>query len=233
MNYRNRKVQELNKDPYIQRAQELRAQHAENRRMEKQHRQLVRSNNSLKDTLLEQNEIIDPNMEVKAPLGQTRGRLVLEFFIRGFLDMSRRSHDFSALGQSRLYIHQAENLLRLLADLGFSETMTFIDLKAEAAKLKQVSKGTAKDYWHVNWGQEEVAVGGGFPSRLGSVADPLPSVPQDASPILGTTVQPSPKQRHDRKSQDQTNKAQNEHDHIFVSTVEVHQSDPLQYAWDY
>ena len=81
----------------------------------------------------------------------SRGRLVLEFFIRHYISLAKKSNEFSSHGQSLMYIYQAENLMRLLSDLNLSGAAQHMGFHTELEQLKQVSRGTAKDYWNISW----------------------------------------------------------------------------------
>ena len=46
-------------------------------------------------------------------------KLILEFFIRHFIEMARRSNEFRTYGQGLMYVMQSENLLQLYSEIGY------------------------------------------------------------------------------------------------------------------
>ena len=139
-------------------------------------------------------EKLDMNFSVKR-FDDTRGRLVIEFFVSHFLLLAKKSNENRAYGQGLMYLLQVENLLRLLNELKLHGSASHMEFQTELEQLKQVGRGDMRDYWNLAWGQDERAVvHGSFKMNAGpggaaskEQSQPLPKVPSyPKSPIPGT-----------------------------------------------
>ena len=57
--------------------------------------------------------------KISIPFDDGKKKLILEFFIRHFIEMARKSNEFRTYGQGLMYVMQAENLLKLYNELGY------------------------------------------------------------------------------------------------------------------
>ena len=57
--------------------------------------------------------------KISIPFDDGKKKLILEFFIRHFIEMARKSHEFRTYGQGLMYVMQAENLLKLYNEIGY------------------------------------------------------------------------------------------------------------------
>lgn len=177
-----------------------RAKHrdAAQERMRQQHRQRVQKKTEEQRAKVEEEEHINVNV-ILDPFDETRGRLIIEYFIKHFIALAKKSHEFGCHGQCLMYLMQAENLIHLLKDLRFYGATEHMEFETELEQLRQVARGTPRDYWQISWGtvqDESIYFSGGAPTSTADgnfilnaathQGDPLPEVPRNQpSPILG------------------------------------------------
>jgi hypothetical protein len=54
-----------------------------------------------------------------------------------------------------MYVMQAENLLRLYTEIGYEGSKDYLQFKVQLQQLREVSRGNTRDYWQINWGDDE------------------------------------------------------------------------------
>ena len=82
-------------------------------------------------------ETISLDFKMPAILDESRGTLVIEYFINHFVLLSKKCNEFRSSGRALMYLMQAENLLRLLRELKFFGSSKHNDLRDEIEQLKQ------------------------------------------------------------------------------------------------
>jgi hypothetical protein len=83
---------------------------------------------------------ITSRLTLPDPFDDSRGRLVLEYFISHFIAMAKKSNEFSCHGQSFMYIKHADNLMRLMKELKYYGTNAHMGYETELEQLKQARK---------------------------------------------------------------------------------------------
>jgi len=130
-------------------------------------------------------KVIDFNAEVK-PFDEIRAKLILEFFIAHFLKMASKSNEFRNSGQGLMFVLQAENLMAILKDIGFDETLQTQEFRQDIFRLKEVSRFSIREYWSINYGHAELSHKQSFRTKSPHLDSPLPKVPSRAnSPVRG------------------------------------------------
>jgi hypothetical protein len=172
---------------------------------------------------LRKDDVINLTMAVE-PFDETRGSLVLEFFIKHFIAMAKKSNEFRSYGQGHMYLMQAENLMRLLKESGFYGTSSHVDLMTDIEQLRQLNRDSTEDYWHISWGPEDKprpTTGGGGGGSTGGTQTmanggsggsaharllrpqnslkeqsmPLPKIPSTAAMPIPGTEEPRPNEQ--------------------------------------
>ena len=82
---------------------------------------------------------INPYLAI-APFDETRGSLVIEYFIKHFIAMAKKSNEYRAYGQGLMYLMQAENLMKLLRECGYYGTSAHVELLADLEQLRQLNR---------------------------------------------------------------------------------------------
>jgi hypothetical protein len=142
---------------------------------------------------------VDLNMVIPKTLSETRKKTLVTFFIEHYIALAKKSNEFRAYGQSLLLVLQAQNLLRILEDLGYQDTKECRDYRIELERLRNVCRGRTEDYWRINWGDPEdnYSASLGYNDSLKKKQTlPLPDPPtkndgRPDSPILGTELPPN------------------------------------------
>ena len=98
---------------------------------------------------------IDLREKIVTPFDDAKKKLILEFFIRHFIAMAKKSNEFRTYGQGLMYVMQAENLLRLYTEIGYEGSKDYLQFKVQLQQLREVSRGNTRDYWQINWGDDE------------------------------------------------------------------------------
>jgi hypothetical protein len=93
--------------------------------------------------------------KIVTPFDDAKKKLILEFFIRHFIAMAKKSNEFRTYGQGLMYVMQAENLLRLYTEIGYEGSKDYLQFKVQLQQLREVSRGNTRDYWQINWGDDE------------------------------------------------------------------------------
>ncbi len=152
-------------------------------------------------------DVIDLSLVIE-PFDETRGSLVIEYFIKHFIAMAKKSNEFRSYGQGLMYQMQAENLMRMLKEFGFYGSAAHVDLANDLEQLRQLDRDSTEDYWHMSWGPEDrgmpssatgsASTAGGSAGGRGlrpqnsmkAQTEPLPKVPQSNVFIPGTESEP-------------------------------------------
>lgn len=137
------------------------------------------------------NHQLPADINMKIPnFSELRKKAVLVFFIQHFINLIKKSNEFRAYGQSLMLVMQAQNLVKILEELGYDQNREVVDLRVELERLRNVSRAGAQDYWHVNWGYKMESTSDGiFRKESKRQYLPLPDPPSDFrsnSPIPGT-----------------------------------------------
>ena len=98
---------------------------------------------------------IDLREKIVTPFDDAKKKLILEFFIRHFIAMAKKSNEFRTYGQGLMYVMQSENLLRLYTEIGYEGSKNYLEFKVQLQQLREVSRGNTRDYWQINWGDDE------------------------------------------------------------------------------
>ena len=85
----------------------------------------------------QEHDKINPNMIIDR-FDENRGRLILEFFISHFITLAKKSNEFSSFGQSLLYVKHADNLMKLMQEMGYYGANNHMGFQTELEQLKQV-----------------------------------------------------------------------------------------------
>jgi hypothetical protein len=67
---------------------------------------------------------------IKEKFTTLRKVLVIDFFIKHFLEMAKQCNEFRAYSQSAMYIMQVENLCSIIVDLNYDLGKTSLDAQA-------------------------------------------------------------------------------------------------------
>ena len=84
-------------------------------------------------------DLIDTNLTIEK-FDETRGSLVIEYFIKHFIAMAKKSNEYRAYGQGLMYLMQAENLMKLLRECGYYGTSAHVELLADLEQLRQLNR---------------------------------------------------------------------------------------------
>merc|ERR1712079_492754 len=120
-------------------------------------------------------------------------KLLLEFFISHFIKMSQKSNTFRNPGQATLYLLHAENLLKLLKEMGFEASEFSMDIR----KLRDVKSETnIKDYWSISFGHKQLYARShnSLPDVPSGHPSPIPGTEQD----LGSPTAPDRQVMHNQ-----------------------------------
>lgn len=154
----------------------------------------IQKDNEIPDDDKTEDNKLKINLEMKVPtLGETRKKALLFFFIKHFINLTKKSNEFRAYGQSLMLVLQSQNMLKLLEEMGYQDTREYSDNCIELERLRNICRVGAEGYWKVNWGYEDkeaVQKTSGISMSSFKVKQnlPLPDPPSQSSssPILGT-----------------------------------------------
>ena len=59
------------------------------------------------------------------------------------------------LFQNLMYVMHSENLLELYEEMGYEGTDKFKEFRQSIQQLREVSRGNTRDYWQINWGDDD------------------------------------------------------------------------------
>ena len=166
---------------------------ASQQRLRQMHKRRIEQKTAeMKAREAEAKEIIRTDLVIEK-FDDNRSRLILEFFIMHFIQLAKKSNEFNCHGQGLMYINQASNLMQLLIDLRLDGSSAHMGFKTELEQLRQVNRGTAEDYWNLNWGVEERSGGGPGLFRTGSGPGGVPQIKVQSDPLPKPPKTPSPK----------------------------------------
>ena len=83
----------------------------------------------------------------------SRGGLIKKY--QNVLQMFRLGPGLLKLFQNLMYVMHSENLLELYGEIGYDENPIFRDFKQQIRQLREVSRGNTRDYWQINWGDDD------------------------------------------------------------------------------
>ena len=91
------------------------------------------------------------------PFDETRGSLVIEYFIKHFIAMAKKSNEYRSYGQGLMYLMQAENLMKLLRECGFYGTSAHVELLADLEQLRQLNREVFRNTFE-KWDNRDIDI---------------------------------------------------------------------------